>query len=448
MVEYDLILRSGIVVTPEGERRVDVAVNRGQIAAVGDLSGSDTVHELDAQGMHILPGAIDTQVHFREPGLTHKEDIAHGTAAAICGGVTAIFEMPNTNPATTTAEALADKLARSAGRAYCDYAYFVGATPGNADQLAELEQLPGTPGIKMFAGSSTGDLLVERREDQRRVMAHGVRPMPVHSEDEQRLRERKSALATGAHVREHPNIRDAEAARMSTAQLIELCEETGRAVHLLHISTLEELPLIRAAKEKGLPITCEVTPHHLTLCADDYERLGTLLQMNPPVRGAEHRAALWAAVQEGLFDVVGSDHAPHTLEEKAKEYPDSPSGMPGVETLLPLMIHWALEGRLSLAEVVRMTNQRPCSLYGIAGKGAIEVGFDADLVVVDLNDSWTVKGAEMHSLCGWSPYEGMTLRGRIRDVFLRGNHVVGSGEFLQRPLGEMVRFNWKAQGVS
>jgi len=442
-MQFDTIIRGGTVVSSTGQIRADIGIVGEQIVVVDVLDGASAHNEIDASDLHVLPGAIDTQVHFREPGLEHKEDIESGTRSAICGGVTTIFEMPNTNPATITAEALQDKLNRAAGRASCDYSFFVGAATSNIDELFYLEMLPGTPGIKMFAGSSTGDLLVELKEHQCKVMQHGKRPMPVHSEDEARLRERKGLFGDNPHVREHPNIRDAEAARISTERMINLCARTGRKVHILHVSTLEELPLLREAKNLGLPITCEVTPHHLTLNSDSYETLGTLIQMNPPVRSEEHRLALWQAVKDGLFDVFGSDHAPHTLFEKAKPYPASPSGMTGVQTLLPILLDWVNKGEIPLETLVKMLMERPAELYGIKNKGHLEPGYDADIAIVDLNKSWTILNSRIQSKSGWTPYHGKQITGSVEHVLLRGNHVLKNEQYLAQRIGKPVEFTWK-----
>lgn len=431
----DLAVKGAMVVSPTAVFRADLGVRDGCVVALGDEI-EDAHATIDATGLHLFPGVIDTQVHFREPGLEWKEDLATGTAAAAAGGVTTILEMPNTDPTTTTPEALADKLARAEGRCWCDYGFFFGASTTNLDDLAQAERLPGTPGIKLFAGSSTGSLLVEDEASIRRVLQNGVRPVAVHSEDEPRLRERKASVEVKG-VESHPEIRDAEAAVISTERLIRLCRETGRAVHILHISTRDELALLRDAKREGLPVTCEVTPQHLTFCADDYTRLGTRLQMNPPVRAVEHREGIRAAVQEGLFDVFGSDHAPHTLEEKARPYPQSPSGMPGVQTLFPVVLDMALAGHMSLSALVDMTSRTPAKLYGMKGKGRIALGYDADFVLVDLNGSWTVKAEDMRSRSAWSPYEGMTLKGRVHQVFLRGR------DANSEPSGRPVQYTWK-----
>lgn len=440
---FDIVIRGGTVVSSSGQIRADVGIRDGRIAEVGTVIGeADQI--IDATGLHILPGAIDTQVHFREPGMEHKEDIESGTRAAVMGGVTTIFEMPNTQPPTTTPEALQDKLNRAAGRAWSNYAFFVGATAETADKLGEYEMLPGTPGIKIFMGSSTGNLLVEQDDSVRQVLRHGKRPTPVHSEDEARLRERKSLISDHPHAREHPYLRDPEAARLCTERLIRLSEETGRPVHILHISTADELPLIADAKRRGIPVTCEVTPQHMTLNADLYESLGNLLQMNPPIRSEDHRAAIFAAFQDGLFDVIGSDHAPHTLEEKSKPYPQSPSGMPGVQTLLPVMLNWVNQGALSLEKLVELTAENPAKLYGIKDKGFVSSGFDADLTLVDLNREWTVEKDWLQSKCGWSPYEGWKLKGWPIHVLVNGDWSVRDTQLQPTPAGRMVEFTWKS----
>jgi dihydroorotase len=443
-MSFDVVIRGGRVASSAGVERADVAIVGERVAAVGDLSEAVATSEVDAAGLIVMPGVIDTQVHFREPGLEHKEDLESGTRAALNGGVTTIFEMPNTQPPTVTREALADKLRRAQGRAWCDFAFFVGASPENAEELVGLENLPGTPGVKIFMGSSTGSLLVDHEADLRRVLSSGRRPCPVHSEDEERNRQRKALLSESPHPREHPFLRDAESAVISTERLIRLCRETGRPVHILHISTADELPLIRRAKEEGLPVTAEVTPQHLWFAADAYERLGSLVQMNPPVREEHHRQALWEAVEEGLFDVFGSDHAPHTLEEKARPYPESPSGMPGVQTLLPVLLTFARQGRLTVPQIVRMACERPAELYGISRKGRIAEGYDADLVLIDPEAEAVFSREEVQSKCGWSPYEGEALAARPWGVWLRGQRAIHDGERLGSPSGRMVEFDWKA----
>lgn len=438
---FDLVIRGATIVNAGWHEVGDVAISNGVIEGVGDFAQVDADQVVDAKGLYLLPGAIDTQVHFREPGLEQKEDLATGSLAAICGGVTSFLEMPNTKPETTTAGALADKVRRGTGRCWSNFGFFFGATPQNADFLAEAETLPGTPGVKIFVGSSTGDLLVDREEDLLRVLKSGHKRVAVHSEDEARNRERKALISDHPHAREHPFLRDAESARISTELLIRLCEETGRPIHILHISTADELPLIADAKRRGLPITCEVTPQHLWFAGPDcYEKLGSKAQMNPPLRDTSHRAALWAALDQDLFDVFGSDHAPHTLEEKSQPYPKSPSGMPGVETILPVLATYASQGRFSYEKLVRMFCTRPADMYSIQGKGQIEVGFDADLVLLDPHKSWTVDETKLHSRSGWSPYHGEKLTGWVQSVYLRGELAASEGEPVGNPKGQTLVF--------
>ncbi len=443
-MSFDLILRGGRVVRESGAVVADVGIQGGRIAEVGDLAHATATEVVDVGGKLILPGLIDTQVHFREPGLEHKEDIESGTRAALMGGVTTVFEMPNTQPPTTTEAALRDKLDRARGRAWCHIAFFVGASPENLADLARLEMLPGTPGVKIFVGSSTGSLLVDRQEDLLEVLRHGFRPCSIHSEEEARIRARRSEiLVPGVTVDQHPIWRDAEAARMSTERVIQACRETGRPVHILHISTAEELPLIAAAKAEGLPVTCEITPQHLFFDSTEYARLGTQIQQNPPIRSPEHRQALWRAFEDGLFDVFGSDHAPHTQEEKAKPYPESPSGMPGVQTTLPLLSTWAASGMMSWEKVVRMACQRPAELFGLKGKGRIEPGADADLVVFDPAAQWQIKADDLESKCGWTPYEGVPVTGQVEHVLLQGAWAVRDRVRTSGPMGTIPEFNWK-----
>ncbi|KAA5607084.1 dihydroorotase [Roseospira marina] len=435
---YDLLLRGAEVATPSGLAQTTVAVRDGRIVALGVPEGADAVETLDLSGLHVLPGVIDTQVHFREPGLEHKEDLESGTRGAVLGGVTAIFEMPNTTPNTDTPEALADKLARAQGRAWCDHAFFIGATDANAEQLGTWEGLPGCAGVKVFMGASTGSLLVEDDTVLGRVLAGGRRRVAVHAEDEARLRERKAIAAERATPAAHPDWRDVETAVRATQRLLALACETRRRVHVLHITTAEEMELLAEAKDLA---TVEVTPQHLTLTAPDcYERLGSLAQMNPPIREARHREALWRAVAEGVVDVIGSDHAPHTREEKARPYPASPSGMPGVQTLVPVMLDHVNAGRLSLQRFIDLTNAGPARIYNIAGKGRIARGYDADFTVVDLKARRTIEDAWMANKSGWTPYHGLTVTGWPMATIVRGRVVMREGELSGPPAGAPVRF--------
>src|ERR1700692_3571935 len=363
---YDVILRSGTVVNQAGEGGPNIAIEGGRIAEIGALGQASAAEIIDCKGLHILPGVIDTQVHFREPGQTHKEDLETGSRSAVMGGVTAVFEMPNTDPLTVTEAAFTDKVKRGRHRMHCDFAFFIGGTRDNVADLPELERAPGRAAF--------------------------------HAEDEYRLNDRKGLRIDG-DPRSHPVWRDETAALMATQRLVKLAHESGKRIHVLHISTKQEIAFLRDHKDVA---SCEATPHHLTLAAPEcYERLGTRAQMNPPVRSADHREGIWYGIEQGIVDVLGSDHAPHTLEEKAKTYPASPSGMTGVQTLVPLMLDHVNAGRLSLARFVDLTSAGPARLYNIACKGRIAAGYEADMHGVGLQRSASPAGRAAH-LCAAS----------------------------------------------
>jgi dihydroorotase len=424
------------VVNQDGIGRRDIGVRGGRIAHIGEIGAGRAGEEITCHGLTILPGVIDTQVHFREPGLEHKEDLETGSLAAVSGGVTAVFEMPNTDPPTISAESLADKVRRARGRMHCDFAFWVGGTRENVDRIPELERLPGAAGIKVFIGSSTGSLLVEDDATIAAILGRTRRRAAFHAEDEFRLRERKHLRVTG-DASSHPVWRDAETARLATERLVRIARQAGARIHVLHVSTGEEMELLAMHKDVA---SVEVTPHHLTLSADDYERLGTRLQMNPPVRGAGNRERLWRGVEQGIADILGSDHAPHALEEKARPYPESPSGMTGVQTLVPVMLDHVNAGRLSLERLVDMTSAGPARLFGIAGKGRIAAGYDADLTVVDMKRRETIRNEWIASRARWTPYDGKAVTGWPVGTLVRGDRVMWEGELLTRATGEAVRF--------
>jgi dihydroorotase len=431
------LIRGGIVATPSGITSADVGVIDGRIAEVGALKSAPAAEIFNARGLHVLPGAIDSQVHFREPGNEHKEDLETGSRAAVLGGVTAVFEMPNTNPPTTTRAAIEDKLRRARGRMHCDYAFYAGATPANVGALSELETIKGVAGVKAFLGSSTGTLLLDDEGSILAALKSGRRRVAVHSENEARLRGRKR-LAVRGDPRTHPVWRDAETARLSTERVLTLAREAGRRLHVLHVTSADELPLLAQARDIA---SVETTPQHLTLTAPDcYERLGALAQMNPPIRDATHRDALWAAVREGLIDVIGSDHAPHSLDEKMGTYPDTPSGMPGVQTLVTILLDHVHGGRLSLERFVDLTSAGPQRVFGIAGKGRVARGYDADFTIVDLKKKRRIENSWIASRCGWTPFDGMTTTGWPVATVIRGRFIVRDGAVANEGQGEPVRF--------
>jgi dihydroorotase len=433
---FDLVLRNGTVVNQDGIGARDVGVTGGRIAAIGNLAQAAAGETIDCRGLHVLPGVIDSQVHFREPGATHREDLESGSRAAALGGVTSVFEMPNTDPPTVSAAALEDKLDRARGRMHCDHAFWVGGTHDNVADLAELERLPGAAGIKVFMGSSTGKLLVADDAGLRAILATIRRRAAFHAEDEARLEQRKS-LRVADDPSSHPVWRDEIAALRATERLVGIARETGARVHVLHISTAEEIDFLEGAKDVA---TCEATPHHLTLSDEDYPRLGTRMQMNPPVRGVAHRDGVWRGVAQGVIDVLGSDHAPHTLTEKARVYPNSPSGMTGVQTLVPIMLDHVAAGRLSLQRFVDLTSAGPARIFGVACKGRIAAGYDADFTIVDLKRRETIRDEWIASRCGWTPYHGSAVTGWPVGTILRGVRVMWEGELTSAGRGAPVRF--------
>ncbi len=430
MKDCDLLIRGAVAVTPTLSEQTDLAVKDGKIAALGAACGSYRAAEtVDAEGLHLLPGLIDSQVHFRQPGLTHKETIADGSAAALAGGVTTFLEMPNTDPPTIDEDKLAEKLAIAAETSRANYGFFIGATVDNVKRLANLERLEGVAGVKMFMGSSTGKLLVEEEATVREILSVCRRRIAVHAEDEAILRRHRDR---DTHLKRRP----AEAAIRATEMLLKLADKTP--IHILHISTAEELEMIAAAGAET--VSCEATPQHLTLTAPQcYERLGALAQMNPPIRERRHRRALWRALNGGVIKTIGSDHAPHTLEEKKSESP--PSGMPGVETMLPIMLTHVAAQRLSLNKLAELTSYNPSYLFAIKNKGRLEPGFDADLVLVDCLSKFKIDQSKLHSKCGWSPFDGMTAEGRVEMVFLGGRAAMINGELLDNAEAKRIETN-------
>lgn len=421
----DLILHGGKVMTPCGLENIDIACRQGHIIALGDLSGWHAETRLDVAGLHVLPGVIDSQVHLREPGLEHKENLEAGTRAAVLGGVTSVFEMPNTHPLTISAADLQTKLNAARGRAWCDHAFYMGGSGVNAEELETLENLPGCAGVKVFMGSSFGDLLVDDDTILRRILQHGHRRLAVHAEDEARLRARRVIVEESGDIREHPLWRDVESALTATRRIVQMAEECGRRLHVLHVSTAQEMAYLAAHKRR---VSVEVTPQHLTLQAPEcYDRLGTLAQMNPPIRDQFHQDALWQGIRQGIVDVIGSDHAPHTLEEKSRPYPHSPGGMTGVQTLLPIMLDHVHAGRLTLDRLVDLTSTGPARIFGIEGKGRIALGYDADFSIVDLKTRRIIQNSWIASICGWTPYDGVPVTGWPIHTVVRGVIVVRDG---------------------
>ena len=428
------------MVLPGVTMQTDIGVKDGKIAAIGNLPANAASQVMDCAGLHVLPGVIDTQVHFREPGADHKEVLESGMMAAAMGGITSIFEMPNTNPLTTTPDAVQDKLARAAKNPWVNYAFYLGGTAQNAKNLAQWEGMAGVCGIKIFMGSSTGDLLAATDEDVDAILSSGRRIVAVHAEDEMMMNENKKTILGDSHdVQMHPVWRSPESCLSATKRLVHLARKYHRRVHVLHITTAEEMEFLAANKDIA---TVEVLANHLTLYAPDcYDVLGTRAQQNPPIREKRHQDALWRAIADGTVDMVASDHAPHTLDEKNKIYPASPSGTPGVQTILPIMLHHVHQGRLTLEKLVDLMCYGPQRVHGIVGKGRIARGYDADFTLVDLKKSHTITNAEQKSRSGWTPFDGVSVTGWPVATIIGGVTVMREGELITPRQGRPIIFH-------
>jgi dihydroorotase len=432
-----LLIRSARVLLPNGEFLVgDVEIRESKILRVAPSIAAVGDREIMAKGLTLLPGVIDPQVHFREPGLEHKEDLFTASCACAKGGVTSFLEMPNTRPLTTTQAALDDKLSRAAEKCLVNYGFFIGAT---AENLPDLLSANPTPGIKVFMGSMHGQLLVDGEATLEAIFAAGDRLIAVHAEDQARINQRRQEFAGISDVAVHSQIQDNQAALLATQLALKLSNKYQRRLHILHLSTGEEAELLR--QEKPSWVTAEVTPQHLLLNTSAYEKIGSLAQMNPPLRDRRDNEILWQALLDGVIDFIATDHAPHTLAEKAQDYPNTPSGMPGVETSLPLMLTQAVQGRCTVAQVANWMSAAVAKAYKIPNKGKIAPGFDADLVLVDLDNYRPVVREEMVSKCGWSPFEGWSLTGWPVVTVVGGKVVFEKGKLDTTVRGEALTFD-------
>ena len=433
----DLIIKNGKCFIEGRLKEVDVAVKDGKICKIGQIS-EEAKETLNAEGLTVLPGCIDTQTHFREPGSTDTEDLHSGSRAAIAGGITSVFEMPNTNPPTSNINEFQRKLDLAKDRMYCNYAFYFGATADNSNDLASLKNLEGCCGIKLFAGSSTGNLLVAKEEDIDKVFQNSSKVVAVHSEDEEILNINKKLIKKG-DVHSHPVWRSVECAISSTRRIVKIAERYNKKAHILHITTKEEIDFL--SQHKG-NITFEITPQHLTLYAPDcYNKLGTYAQMNPPLRDKSHYDRLWYAVRNNYNDTIGSDHAPHLKINKDKEYPNSPSGMPGVQTLMPVMLNHVNEGKLTLNQLINFVCENPIKIFGIKNKGFIKEGYDADFTIVDMNKIIEIKNEDIESKCKWSPFNGDKFKGTPVATVINGDIKMKDGEIIGDPSGKPLIFS-------
>ena len=436
---YDLLLKNGKVVLPEGIKQINVGVTKGKIQAITENSNISADEVFDCKGLHVLPGVIDSQVHFREPGNEHKETLETGMKSAAMGGVTAVFEMPNTNPLTITNEAIDDKLERAKKSPWTDYAFYLGGTEHYAKDLAKWENMKGVCGIKIFMGASTGDLLSASDDELDAVLSNGKRVVAIHAEDEYIMQEnRKTILGNSTDVKMHGKWRSEESCLSATTRLLRIARKHNRRVHVLHITTAQEMELL--AKNKDIA-SVEVLPIHLTLNAPDcYERLGTFAQQNPPVREAHHQDALWEAVRNGIVDIIGSDHAPHTIKEKNETYPNTPSGTPAVQTMVPIMLNHVNEGRLTLERLVELWSYGPERIHKLSTKGKIKIGYDGDFTIVDLKKKKIITNEQQCSISKWTPFDGKEVTGWPISTIIRGNIVMRNDELCSTPIGEPIKF--------
>jgi dihydroorotase len=434
---FDLLLRGGHVVTPWSVEIADVGVRDGRIVTLGDLRHAETAETIDCAGLHVLPGLIDPHVHLREPGDPAVETIETGTKAAILGGLAAVFDMPNTAKSVISREILDEKRAFLDGRAYCDVGLYVGASKKNIAELAELELQPNVCAVKVFAGSSTGDLLVEDDASLEAVMRSGRRRICYHSEDEYRLQARRPMFTPGMPHRNHMEWRDVETAMLGTKRLMAIARKTGRPAHILHVSTAEELAYLRDFRDV---CTVEVLLNHLTQTDEAYDRLGGLAVMNPPIRDQRHLDAAWAAVNDGTVDCIGSDHAPHSLAAKQRPWPDTAAGLTGVQTLVPLMLDHVTSGRLSISRLVDLMCAGPARVYGALNKGRLAAGYDADFTVVDLKRQRMIRNDWLATPAGWTPFDGTVCTGWPTMTIIRGHVAMREDAVLGAPAGKPVAF--------
>ncbi|MDA8538996.1 dihydroorotase [Candidatus Pelagibacter bacterium] len=433
---FSLIIKNGSCYIDGKLTQTDIGLSGNKIKKIGKIElNSSKVY--DATDKVVLPGIIDTQTHFREPGSTDVEDLESGSRAAVLGGVTSLFEMPNTNPPTSNLVEFDKKLQLAKNRMHSNYAFYFGATPDNIEQLSKLKDVEGCCGVKLFAGSSTGKLLVDKEADIEKVISNSDRVVSIHSEDEEILNLRKKFIKEG-DVHSHPEWRNTECAISSTRRVVKIAERYNKKIHVLHVTTKEEVDFLAMHKKN---VTFEITPQHLTLYAPDcYDKLGTYAQMNPPLRTKEHYDRLWVAIKNNIVDVLGSDHAPHSKENKNKNYPNTPSGMPGVQTIFPIMLDHVNNGKLTLEQLIKLMCENPCKIFGIKNKGYLKEGYDADLTIANMNKEVTIKDEMIASKCGWTPFNNHKVKGFPVGTIVNGNLVMSDGKVIAQSKGMPLKF--------
>lgn len=433
---FDTIIKGAAVVTSNGTQEADIGILDGQIAGLGSFSPANSRAVVEARGLHALPGCIDLQVHFREPGMTHKEDMSTGSRAAILGGVTCVMESANTSPPVVDAESLRAKMALAKDRLHCDATFALAATAENVERISKVENLPGCAGIELFMSTTTGGIVVDDDTLVDEIFRRAQRRVMVHAGDEGRLGSRAKDYIRDGDVRSHPAWRDPEMARIGIERIVGAARRHGKLIHVMGLSSQEECALLASCRDVA---TADVTINHLAFASPEvYEKFDTLALMNPPIRGTEHRQALWAALNSGLIDGIGTDHAPHTLDEKKLPYPGAAAGIPGVQTALPFMLTAVARGQTTLERLVSLFAAGPARVLDLKGKGEISVGKDADIVLVDLARHWRIDSSWLQSKCGWSPFDGEEIIGWIDSTFLRGQLVASGGAIVSEPMGRVV----------
>ncbi len=430
-----ILIKNVTAILPGGRALTNLLIEGGLIVSVDAASTTTAEEVIDATGLVLFPGLIDDQVHFRDPGLTHKEDLVTASRACAAGGVTSFLEMPNTKPAAINQSLIEDKYRLAADKSIVNFGFYIGATTTNLESLVDAT---GVPGIKIFIGSSTGELLVDDQEALERIFAETKLPICAHCEDETTFRQNQARLGSNLNISDHSKVRDEAAAVIATRRAIDLAKRHQHRFHVLHVSTAAEIPLITDHADL---ITAELCPHHWHFNVDDYARLGTLIQMNPSIKTREDNTKLWQALLDGEIQVVATDHAPHTLEEKNQPYPKSPSGLPAVENYFALLLERAARGECTWEQIASWTSDAPARVWSIVGKGRIEVGYDADLVLVDPNQSRTIENSEQFTKSKWSPWAGETLRGWPTQVFVGGRTVYFDGKIVTEQTAVRLQFD-------
>ena len=440
------LIKNAFVVNEGETKKMDVLIEEGKISHLGKaIQADEHTTVIEAAGKHLLPGLIDDQVHFREPGLTHKACIRSESRAAVAGGITSFIEMPNTNPQTTTVEELERKFTIAAQDALANYSFMFGGTNDNFDEIKKLDTTQ-VAGLKLFLGSSTGNMLVDNEDVLRKIFSSTDLVISVHCEDEPTIRKNLAAhieqYGDDIPIEKHPEIRSHEACYLSSSRAIALAKETGARLHVFHLSTAQETNLF----DNSLPlaekkITAEVCTHHLWFTSEDYKEKGTFIKWNPAVKNKEDREALWAALNDDRIDVLATDHAPHTLEEKQNPYTKAPSGGPLVQHALLALLTAVKAGKITLEKLVEKACHNPAILFQIAKRGYLREGYFADLVLVDLNKTVTVKKEDLLYQCGWSPFERTTFDAAIEKTWVNGNLVYDQGHIIEIDAAKRLTFN-------